>query len=81
MPMMKPVITSSFFLYCINRLSRKRTKAIACLQKKDGGIDTSIPQNPTDLDATYREKAGMQNCGYVAITTEVADKKMEVLYA
>ena len=40
--------------------------------KEDGGMDGSILQNPADPDATYREKSGKQNRGYVANVTEAA---------
>jgi hypothetical protein len=38
--------------------------------KEDGGMDSSILQNPADPEATYREKAGKQYRGYVANVTE-----------
>ena len=38
--------------------------------KEDGGMDSSILQNPADPDATYREKAGKKNRGYVANVME-----------
>ena len=38
--------------------------------KEDGGMDSSILQNPADPDATYREKAGKQHRGYAANLTE-----------
>jgi hypothetical protein len=34
--------------------------------KEDGGLSSSILQNPADPDATYREKAGKKHRGYVA---------------
>lgn len=34
--------------------------------KKDGGMGSGILQNPSDPDATYREKAGKRHRGYVA---------------
>ena len=44
--------------------------------KEDGGMDAAILQNPADPDATYREKAGKQNRGYVANVAEaVGDNK------
>ena len=33
-------------------------------------MDSQILQNPSDPDATYREKAGRQNRGYVANVVE-----------
>lgn len=38
--------------------------------KEDGGMNSSILQNPADPEATYREKAGKQNRGYAANVTE-----------
>ena len=38
--------------------------------KEDGGMNAQLLQNPADPDATYREKAGHQNRGYVANVTE-----------
>lgn len=38
--------------------------------REDGGMDSSILQNPADPEATYREKAGKQNRGYAANVTE-----------
>ena len=38
--------------------------------KEDGKMDAQILQNPSDPDATYREKAGRQNRGYVANVVE-----------
>lgn len=34
--------------------------------KEDGGMDSSLMQNPSDPDATYRQKAGKDHRGYVA---------------
>lgn len=34
--------------------------------KEDGGFHSGILQNPSDLDATYRSKAGKEHQGYVA---------------
>lgn len=38
--------------------------------KNDGRMDSQILQNPSDPDATYREKAGKQNRGYTANVIE-----------
>ena len=38
--------------------------------REDGGMDSNILQNPADPEATYREKAGKKNRGYVANITE-----------
>ena len=34
--------------------------------REDGGMSSSILQNPSDPDATYRKKAGKEHRGYVA---------------
>ena len=38
--------------------------------KEDGAMGSQILQNPSDSDATYREKAGKQNRGYTANVVE-----------
>ena len=38
--------------------------------KEDGAMGSQILQNPSDPDATYREKAGKQKCGYTANVVE-----------
>lgn len=42
--------------------------------KEDGGMNSSILQNPSDPDATYREKAKKQHRGYVANLEESVGK-------
>jgi hypothetical protein len=37
---------------------------------EDGGMDSEIMQNPSDPEATFREKAGEEHRGYVANVTE-----------
>lgn len=48
-------------------------------KKEDGGMDASILQNPSDPDATYREKAGKQNRGYVANVIEAAGENGSIV--
>jgi hypothetical protein len=47
--------------------------------KEDGGMDSSILQNPADPEATYREKAGKQYRGYVANVTESVDEEKSIV--
>ena len=47
--------------------------------KEDGGMDATILQNPSDPDATYREKAGKQHRGYVANVTEIAGENGSIV--
>lgn len=48
---------------------------------KDGtdGMNSSVLQNPSDPDATYRIKAGKQHRGYAANVTEAADANGSVI--
>ncbi|MCD8325708.1 MAG: transposase [Lachnospiraceae bacterium] len=47
--------------------------------KEDGGMDSGILQNPADPEATFREKAGKQNRGYVANVTEVSGENGSIV--
>lgn len=47
--------------------------------KEDGGMNASMLQNPADPDATYREKAGKQNRGYVANVIEAAGESGSIV--
>jgi len=60
-----------FLLSVLRELAvQKEDEGYRLRTKEDGGIDSSILQNPADPDATYREKAGKQNRGYVVNVTE-----------
>ena len=39
-------------------------------KRTDGGMDSTVLQNPADPEATFREKAGKKNRGYAANITE-----------
>jgi len=47
--------------------------------KEDGGMNAEILQNPADPEATFREKAGKQNRGYVANVTEVSGENGSIV--
>lgn len=47
--------------------------------KKDGGLDSSIMQNPSDPDATFRTKAGKEHRGYTANLEESVDSNGSVI--
>lgn len=47
--------------------------------KEDGGMNGSILQNPSDPDATYREKAGRKHRGYVANVTEASGEEGSII--
>ena len=47
--------------------------------KKDGGMNSSILQNPADPEATYREKAGKQYRGYAANVTESVGEDKSII--
>lgn len=46
---------------------------------KGDGMDSSLLQNPSDPDATYRTKANKEHRGYAANLTETVDKKGSVV--
>jgi len=47
--------------------------------KEDGGMHSDILQNPSDPDATYREKAGKQNRGYTGNVVESVGEKGSIV--
>ena len=47
--------------------------------KKDGGLDSSIMQNPSDPDATFRTKEGKEHRGYTANLEESVDSNGSVI--
>ena len=47
--------------------------------KEDGGMDSGMLQNPSDPDATYREKSGKQHKGYVANVVESAGENGTII--
>ncbi len=48
------------------------------LKSKKSGMNSEILQNPADPDATFREKAGKENRGYIANVVEAADKNNSI---
>lgn len=46
------------------------------LKSKKSGMNSEILQNPADPYATFREKAGKENRGYIANVVEAADKNV-----
>ena len=48
-------------------------------EKDDKSLNASILQNPADPEATYREKAGKQNRGYVANITEESGENGSII--
>ena len=47
--------------------------------KEDGTMNSTALQNPSDPDATYRNKAGKLHRGYVANLEETVDKNGSVV--
>ena len=47
--------------------------------KSDNGMNSSVLQNPSDPDATFREKAGKQHRGYVANVDEAVGENGSVV--
>jgi hypothetical protein len=48
------------------------------LKQQKSGMNSEILQNPADPDATFREKAGKENRGYIANIVEAAEKDNSV---
>lgn len=53
--------------------------ALRLKTKHDGGMDSRMLQNPSDADATYREKDGKQYRGYVANITESTNGRASIV--
>ena len=47
--------------------------------KEDGSMGSQILQNPSDPDATYREKSGKQNRGYTANVVETVGDNSSIV--
>ncbi len=71
--------------YCLlirvlkEQTTQDNEKGLRLRTKEDGGMDATILQNPSDPDATYREKAGKQHRGYVANVTEVSGENGSIV--
>ena len=66
-------------LRAIEEQTKKDGKGGRTPRTKADGMDSSILQNPSDPDATYRAKAGKQHRGYSANLTETVDEKGSVV--
>lgn len=66
-------------LRAIGEQTKKDDKGNRTPKEKGDGMDSTVLQNPSDPDATYRAKAGKQHRGYVANLTETVDKKGSVV--
>ena len=53
--------------------------ALRLKTKEDGSMNSSMLQNPSDPEATYREKAGKQHRGYVANVTESVGEDKSII--
>lgn len=63
----------------IEEQTKKHDKGGRVPKTKEDGMDSSVLQNPSDPDATYRAKANKQHRGYVANLTETVDEKGSVI--
>ena len=48
------------------------------LKSKKSDMNAELLQNPADLDATFRSKAGKDYCGYIANIVETEDKNNSI---
>lgn len=53
--------------------------ALRLKTKEDGSMNSSMLQNPSDPEATYREKAGKQHRGYVSNVTESVGEDKSII--
>ena len=58
------------FVRCLSEQTIVENENRRLRTKEDGGMKSSMMQNPSDPDTTYREKAGKQNRGYTANVVE-----------
>lgn len=58
------------FVRCMSEQTIVEDSVRRLKTKADGGMDSNILQNPSDPDATYRDKAGKGHSGYVANVEE-----------
>ena len=58
------------FVRCLSEQTVVEDGVRRMRKKEDGGLDSSVLQNPSDPDATYRVKAGKTCRGYAANVTE-----------
>lgn len=66
-------------LRAIEEQTKKDDKGGHIPKTKTDGMDSTVLQNPSDPDATYRTKANKQHRGYVANLTETVDDKGSVI--
>lgn len=66
-------------LRAINEQTKIDDKGSRTPKAKNDGMDSSVLQNPSDPDATYRAKANKQHRGYSANLTETVDEKGSVI--
>jgi len=67
------------FLRCITEQTIEENDNRRLKTKEDGEMNSHILQNPSDPDATYRCKNGIENIGYSANFEETVDKNGAVI--
>lgn len=66
-------------LRAIGEQTKDDGKGSRILKTKEDGMDSSVLQNPSDPDATFRVKANKQHRGYAANLTETVSEKGSVI--
>ena len=66
-------------LRAINEQTKQDDKGKRIPKTKEDGMKSSVLQNPSDPDATFRIKANKQHRGYSANLTETVDEKGSVI--
>lgn len=67
------------FVRCLSEQTVVENKKRRLKTQEDGTMNSSALQNPSDTDATYRNKAGKQHRGYVANIEETVGKNGSVV--
>lgn len=68
-----------FLLRCLSEQTIVEDAVRRLKSKEDGGMDSSMMQNPTDPDATFRNKAGKEYRGYAANVDEAVGENGSVI--
>ena len=67
------------FIRCLSEQTIVENKKRRLRTKEDGGMKSSMMQNPSDPEATFRSKAGKEYRGYVANFEETVGKNGSVV--
>ena len=64
---------------CIDEQTVEEDGALRLRTKEDGGFSSGMLQNPSDPEATFRKKAGVEHMGYAANVEESVGENGSVI--